>query len=123
MSDLQATLAAMRETLARADADGHCRCYHESQERECHQHGDEHARLDGDVADALRKTLNVVEAVRELIGRLAPETPMSQDEMGGCVWCGGPGTNYAYATADPKDHEKDCPWVEARSLLDGEVES
>lgn len=66
MTDLQATLAAMRETLARADAVGHCRCYHESQERECHQHGDEHARLDGDMADALRKALNAVEAVREL---------------------------------------------------------
>lgn len=110
MSDLQATLAAMRETLTRADADGHCRCYHEGQERECHQHGDEHARLDGDVADALRKTLNVVEAVRECVDRLGriefdfAGTPGSSDEP----WYGLT-RRLAHAVAD------------LRALLDGEA--
>lgn len=57
--------------------------------------------------------------LRELIGRLAPEEPINQDEQGGCVWCGGTGgTTYGYAGADPADHLGDCPWVKARRLLE-----
>lgn len=57
--------------------------------------------------------------LKALISRIAPEDPVSQDEMGGCVWCGGSpdGEPYGYATDDPKDHEDDCPWVEARAVL------
>lgn len=52
-----------------------------------------------------------------LLERLAPPEPMNQDEQGGCVWCGGAVDGSMYATADPKDHAADCPWVEARALL------
>lgn len=59
-----------------------------------------------------------VEVPRSLLEALAPEDPMNQDEQGGCVWCGHTdGTSYGYATADPKHHEADCPWLEARRLL------
>lgn len=59
--------------------------------------------------------------LRELLERLAPEEPMNQDEMGGCVWCGGPaGSSYGYAGPDPKDHMPDCPYVAARALLAAE---
>ena len=56
----------------------------------------------------------------ELLNRIAPEEPINQDEQGGCVWCGGtpPGSRWGYATADPKDHEYGCPWIEIRKLLE-----
>lgn len=55
----------------------------------------------------------------ELLEKLAPESPINQDELGGCVWCAGtpPGEQYGYAGADPADHEHDCAWVVARALL------
>ena len=46
---------------------------------------------------------------------------MNQDEMGGCVWCGGmtPGKRYGYADTDPTHHEPDCPWVQAHAVIAG----
>ena len=58
-----------------------------------------------------------------LLERLAPEDPMNQDEMGGCVWCAGNGgKKYGDAGRDPEDHAADCPWVEARAMLNAATE-
>ncbi len=59
-----------------------------------------------------KETLNLLE-------KLAPEKPMNQDELGGCVWCGGSGKEgqYGYCTPDPACHTAGCPWVAARALL------
>jgi hypothetical protein len=56
---------------------------------------------------------------KKLLAALAPERPMNQDEMGGCVFCGGtpPGKQYGYAGRDLADHERGCAWVKARRLL------
>lgn len=57
---------------------------------------------------------------RDLLDELAPEQPMNQDEQGGCVWCGGcpPHETYGYAGRTPEDHDRDCPWLAARRLLE-----
>ena len=54
-----------------------------------------------------------------LLAKLAPKKPINQDELGGCVWCGGhpPGSTYGYAGRDLADHKPGCPWVKARRLL------
>jgi len=54
-----------------------------------------------------------------LIGELAPESPMNQDEMGGCVHCKGgpPGERYGYADRYLSDHGENCVWVKARVAL------
>lgn len=57
-------LDEIEKRLAQFDREGHCSCYHESQERECHQHGDEHARFHGDVADDQRVLLAEVRGLR-----------------------------------------------------------
>lgn len=59
---------------------------------------------------------------RKILEAIAPEQPINQDEQGGCVWCDGPfkKRHGMYATADPKDHAEDCPWVLIRKLLDGQ---
>ena len=49
-----------------------------------------------------------------LLESLAPAEPMSQDEQGGCVWCGG-GDGYARPIAE--DHHDSCAWLRARTLL------
>ena len=56
---------------------------------------------------------------RSLLEKLAPYSPMNQDEMGGCVFCGGmpPGERYGYSGRFLSDHEKGCPWVKARRTL------
>lgn len=56
---------------------------------------------------------------RELLESLAPEHPINQDEMGGCVFCAGtpPGHEYGYSGRFHTDHRPECPWVEARHLL------
>lgn len=65
--------------------------------------------MENDIAEALL-----------LIDELTGETPLNQDEQGGCVWCGGtpPGERYGYAEADPTHHRADCPWVRARAYLE-----
>lgn len=76
------------------------------------------------LADMKIKTCGLMMVPEDLLERLAPEEPINQDEMGGCVWCTGtpPGQQYGYAGADPSDHEVGCPWVQARALLDAEGE-
>jgi hypothetical protein len=73
----------------------------------------------------------LIAAAPDLLAALkaaCPEQPMSQDEQGGCVWCGGyPGIRrkrlrkhespYAYATADPESHNEDCAWLLARAAI------
>lgn len=56
---------------------------------------------------------------RSLLEKLAPYSPMNQDEMGGCVFCGGmpPGERYGYSGRFLSDHEAGCPWVKARRAL------
>jgi hypothetical protein len=63
--------------------------------------------------------METVAIPRELLEELAPELPMSQDEMGGCVWCAGPFGKRSgeHAGPSPSDHAKDCPWLLARKLL------
>lgn len=55
----------------------------------------------------------------EMLKELAGDEPINQDEMGGCVWCGGPSglphRRGMYASADPKDHYPYCAWVKARA--------
>lgn len=61
--------------------------------------------------------------LRNLLEKLAPHEPISQDERGGCVWCGGgePGVRYSYAERYLSDHDRDCPWVLARQALGDEL--
>lgn len=60
----------------------------------------------------------------ELIKELAPEEPINQDELGGCIWCSGPMItskkrkySQIYAERNISHHFPDCPWVKARILL------
>ena len=64
------------------------------------------------------------ERMRNLLCRLAPGDPINQDEQGGCVWCGGtpPGRAYGYSARYRSDHSVDCPWLEARELLNDYIE-
>ena len=83
------------------------------------------------VAEAVARQVTTAPAAetitvpRELLDQLAPAEPISQDELGGCVWCGmGPGpTGYEQATADPSSHTSDCPWLAARRLLDSRIKN
>jgi hypothetical protein len=60
------------------------------------------------------------EGLIKLLNVLAPESPINQDQLGGCVWCAGtpPGRPYGYAGTDPSHHKPDCPWVRARAIID-----
>lgn len=44
---------------------------------------------------------------------------LNQDELGGCVYCGGSGKEgiYGYCTGEFDCHTKDCPWVAGRKYL------
>jgi hypothetical protein len=55
-----------------------------------------------------------------LIGELAPELPINQDEQGGCVWCAKAvgDLGYGYAGKEPDDHFSDCPWLKAQKVLE-----
>lgn len=60
------------------------------------------------------KLINLLE---ELVGAV-----LNQDEMGGCVWCGGiarPGycKGYGYCNEDYECHQPDCPWVAGDKYL------
>lgn len=56
---------------------------------------------------------------KKLLDQLSGYYPPNQDEMGGCVFCGGtpPGEVYGDAERFLTDHEKGCVWVKARRLL------
>lgn len=60
------------------------------------------------------------ERLRKLLDDVTGAEPINQDEMGGCVFCGGTpiGKPYGYATANPDDHDPECVWIEARAVLD-----
>lgn len=64
--------------------------------------------------DALNQT---VASLRDALAEVAPEEPINQDEMGGCIWCGGRQKRGLYTTSNPKHHSADCPWLKARMLL------
>lgn len=59
--------------------------------------------------------LRMSTALRKLVGGAV----LNQDEMGGCVYCGGSGKegSYGYCTAEPDCHAADCEWIEGRRLL------
>jgi hypothetical protein len=71
------------------------------------------------------KTIEISVALLEL---LAPEQPLN-DYDGGCVWCGWSeemkyyslgqkNKGSSYADNQPENHRPDCPWVQARILLE-----
>lgn len=71
------------------------------------------------VADALANAFAALPDLIEALEAMTPDEPINQDEMGGCVWCGGTPSRqpYGYATANPKHHDKDCAWIIARAVL------
>lgn len=77
------------------------------------------AELAGATGQALDNRDAELAAAHRALDAVTGEEPMNQDEMGGCVWCGGtpPGERYGYATADPADHDPDCEWLAARRML------
>lgn len=83
----------------------------------------ESIRVMVETAKTLRATVaaqaKTIETARKIITQLAPNEPMNQDEVGGCVWCGGHprGKPYGYATSNPKHHSEDCAWIIARAWL------
>jgi len=58
----------------------------------------------------------LVSLLEEAIG----DEPFNNDEMGGCLYCGGPPSKqeYGYAGANPADHREGCGWVKCRQYLD-----
>ena len=60
---------------------------------------------------------------RKLLGQLAGPETINQDEMGGCVFCGGtpPGEPLGYAERFLSDHNPGCAWVKARRLLGDKI--
>ena len=70
-----------------------------------------------------------VKISRSLLELLAPEQPINDDESGGCIWCGWSESlmyflqekkdiGSIYADNRPETHRSDCPWVQARKLLE-----
>lgn len=54
-----------------------------------------------------------------LLEGLAGEV-LNQDEMGGCVWCGGSGKegSYGYCSESYDCHQADCAWVAGNRYLE-----
>lgn len=44
---------------------------------------------------------------------------INQDELGGCVWCGGSGKEgrWGYCDESYDCHQTDCAWVEGNKML------
>lgn len=57
---------------------------------------------------------DLIDLLEGLVGEV-----INQDEMGGCVWCGGSGKEGAYGYCDSSYdcHTNDCPWVQGDKLL------
>ena len=65
-----------------------------------------------------------------LLELLAPKQPINDDDQGGCIWCSGSEKwmyinltrnktrGSIYADSRPETHFPDCPWVQARKLLE-----
>lgn len=68
------------------------------------------------------RTITQIGVDRELLKAVAPETPMQQDEQGGCVWCGEDSWN-AGSYKDYDRHDEDCPWGRVRKLICESAES
>lgn len=61
----------------------------------------------------------IIEILEGLVGGRA----LNQDEMGGCVYCGGSGkkgtcSGYGYCNEDEDCHQSDCEWIAGRKLLE-----
>lgn len=54
-----------------------------------------------------------------LLTELVGDYPMNQDELGGCVWCGGSGKEgqWGYCDESYDCHMADCPWVAGNRKL------
>ena len=68
---------------------------------------------------ALRTRAEAAEAtvagLREALVEACPEYPLTQDEQGGCVWCGQ--GSVQGTSAIPEKHDVDCGWRIGRSAL------
>lgn len=55
----------------------------------------------------------------KLLEDVVGDYPMNQDEMGGCVWCGGSGKegSYGYCDESYDCHWDDCAWVAGHKKL------
>jgi len=58
--------------------------------------------------------LKMIDLLEGLVGCV-----QNQDEMGGCVWCGGSGKEgrYGYCDESYDCHEGDCAWVAGNKML------
>lgn len=58
------------------------------------------------------------EALRDVLRGLAVDDPSTTtwDEFIDCFFCHGPEESTAFELL-PEDHEADCPWVAARTIL------
>lgn len=68
-----------------------------------------------------RDLASQVKQLKALIARLAWDEAMNDQEMGGCIFCNGRAPRSYWSTNDPSSHKPDCPWVEARAVLDEPV--
>ena len=59
-----------------------------------------------------RKAL--IEILQDLV-----DDVINQDELGGCIYCGGSGKegNYGYCDTSYDCHQPDCAWVAGNKLL------
>lgn len=57
----------------------------------------------------------VINVLNGLVGHVP-----NQDELGGCVYCGGSGKEgrWGYCDESYDCHQNDCEWVAGRRLLD-----
>lgn len=107
-------LDEIERRLTEFEAEGYCRCYHESQERDCHQHGDEHARFHGDVADDQRALLAEVRRLRALSSRPDEETEWGAGyeadpgDGNGPRWYGMDATGFVIREAAEREVERYC---------------
>jgi hypothetical protein len=62
----------------------------------------------------MTKKQELIVLLEKLVGHV-----INQDELGGCVWCGGSGKegNYGYCDETYDCHSKKCPWVEGNRML------
>ena len=58
---------------------------------------------------------NLIRLLEGLVGSV-----YNQDEMGGCVWCGGSGKEgtYGYCDESYDCHNVDCDWVAGNKYLE-----
>jgi hypothetical protein len=59
----------------------------------------------------------LVEQCEKALEECAPEDPMTQDDQGGCVWCGASGPHGTFDPPEPQNHDRGCGWLKARHAL------